>query len=40
VRRLRGKQTSLLTPLPYGQYIVIATVIMLLFSNQMRSALL
>ncbi|HYO88717.1 MAG TPA: prepilin peptidase [Candidatus Limnocylindrales bacterium] len=40
VRRLRGKHTSLLTPLPYGQYIVIATVIMLLFSNQMRSALL
>jgi prepilin signal peptidase PulO-like enzyme (type II secretory pathway) len=39
-RRIRGKQTSLLTPLPYGQYIVIATVIMLLFSNQMRSALL
>lgn len=40
VRRLRGKHTSLLTPLPYGQYIVIATIIMLLFSNQMRSALL
>ncbi len=40
VRRLRGKHTSLLTPLPYGQYIIIATAIMLLFSQQMRSALL
>ncbi len=40
VRRLRGKHTAMFTPLPYGQYIVIATVIMLLFSQQMRSALL
>lgn len=40
VRRLRGKHTAMFTPLPYGQYIVIATVIMLLFSQQMRSVLL
>ena len=40
VRRIRGKHVSAFTPLPYGQYIVIATVIMLLFSEQMRSALL
>ena len=40
VRRMRGKHVSAFTPLPYGQYIVIATVIMLLFSEQMRSAFL
>jgi leader peptidase (prepilin peptidase)/N-methyltransferase len=40
VRRMRGKHVSAFTPLPYGQYIVIATVLMLLFSEQMRSALL
>ncbi len=39
-RRIRGKHVSAFTPLPYGQYIVIATVLMLLFSEQMRSALL
>jgi leader peptidase (prepilin peptidase)/N-methyltransferase len=39
-RRVRGKHVSAFTPLPYGQYIVIATVLMLLFAEQMRSALL
>ena len=39
-RRIRGKHVSAFTPLPYGQYIVIATVLMLLFAEQMRSALL
>ena len=39
-RRIRGKHVSAFTPLPYGQYIVIATILMLLFAEQMRSALL
>ena len=40
VRRIRGKHVSAFTPLPYGQYIVIATIILILFSDQIRSALL
>jgi len=33
-RWLTGNRYSLFTPLPYGQYIIIATVIMLLFSTE------
>lgn len=33
-RWLTGNRYSLFTPLPYGQYIVIATIIMLLFSPE------
>lgn len=32
-RWLTGNRYSLFTPLPYGQYIVVATIIMLLFSS-------
>lgn len=32
VRQILGKRYSVFTPLPYGQYIVIATVIMMLYS--------
>jgi prepilin signal peptidase PulO-like enzyme (type II secretory pathway) len=35
-RRLAGGNYSLFTPLPYGPYIVAGTVIMLLFSSQVR----
>ncbi len=38
-RWLTGNRYSLFTPLPYGQYIVIATVIMLLFSPEVTSFL-
>ncbi len=34
VRRLAGKHYSMFTPLPYGQYIIIGTVILLLFANE------
>lgn len=33
-RWLKGNRGSLFTPLPYGQYIVVATIIMLLFSTE------
>lgn len=39
VRRLAGRHYSLFTPLPYGQYIVIATVLMLLFSTEVTAIL-
>lgn len=38
-RWLTGNRYSLFTPLPYGQYIVIATVIMLLFSPEVSNFL-
>jgi prepilin signal peptidase PulO-like enzyme (type II secretory pathway) len=34
IRRLAGRHYSLFTPLPYGQYIIIATIIMLLFAPE------
>jgi prepilin signal peptidase PulO-like enzyme (type II secretory pathway) len=34
VRRIAGRHYSLFTPLPYGQYIVIATVVMMLFAPE------
>ncbi len=37
VRRLAGRHYSLFTPLPYGQYIVIATVVMLLFAPEIAA---
>lgn len=39
VRRLAGRHYKLFTPLPYGQYIVIATVLMLLFSPEVTRVL-
>ncbi len=39
-RWLTGNRYSLFTPLPYGQYIVIATIIMLLFSTEVTRFLL
>lgn len=39
-RWLTGNRYSLFTPLPYGQYIVIATIIMLLFSTEVTHVLL
>ncbi len=39
-RWLTGNRYSLFTPLPYGQYIVIATIIMLLFSTEVTQVLL
>ncbi|MEP7290393.1 MAG: A24 family peptidase [Chloroflexota bacterium] len=38
-RWLTGNRYSLFTPLPYGQYIVIATILMLLFSPEVTSLL-
>jgi prepilin signal peptidase PulO-like enzyme (type II secretory pathway) len=38
-RWLTGNRYSLFTPLPYGQYIIIATVIMLLFSAEVTQFL-
>lgn len=38
-RWLTGNRYSLFTPLPYGQYIIIATVMMLLFSPEVTSFL-
>lgn len=35
-KRLSGKGYSLITALPYGPYIVLGTIIMLLFSQQVR----
>jgi prepilin signal peptidase PulO-like enzyme (type II secretory pathway) len=37
IRRLAGRHYSLFTPLPYGQYIIIATIIMLLFAPEVIS---
>lgn len=39
-QRLRGGQGGMLTPLPYGPYIVIGTVVMLLFSDVVRDFLI
>lgn len=39
VRRLAGRHYKLFTPLPYGQYIIIATVLMLLFSPEVTAVL-
>lgn len=39
VRRLAGRHYSLFTPLPYGQYIIIATIMMLLFATEISSFL-
>lgn len=39
VRRLAGRHYSMFTPLPYGQYIVFATVIMLLFAIEISKIL-
>jgi prepilin signal peptidase PulO-like enzyme (type II secretory pathway) len=39
VRALVRKRYTLFTPLPYGQYIVIATVLMLLFANEIGTSL-
>lgn len=39
VRRLAGRHYSLFTPLPYGQYIIIATALMLLFAPEITSFL-
>ena len=39
-RRVVGRRYSLFTPLPYGQYIIIATVLMLLFSTEIAALLL
>ncbi len=39
VRRLAGRHYSLFTPLPYGQYIVIATILMLLFAPEIAGLL-
>jgi leader peptidase (prepilin peptidase) / N-methyltransferase len=39
VRQLAGRHYSVFTPLPYGQYIVIATIIMLLFAPQVTELL-
>ncbi len=38
-RRMAGRHYALFTPLPYGQYIVIATVLMLLFSTEVTAIL-
>jgi prepilin signal peptidase PulO-like enzyme (type II secretory pathway) len=38
-RWLTGNRYALFTPLPYGQYIVIATVLMLLFSTEITTFL-
>lgn len=38
VRRMSGRY-NLFTPLPYGPYIVVGTLIMLLFSNEVRNFL-
>jgi prepilin signal peptidase PulO-like enzyme (type II secretory pathway) len=38
VRRLSGRY-NLFTPLPYGPYIVVGTLIMLLFSDEVRAVL-
>lgn len=38
-RRLAGRHYSMFTPLPYGQYIVFATVIMLLFAIEISKLL-
>jgi prepilin signal peptidase PulO-like enzyme (type II secretory pathway) len=35
-RRLAGRATSMFTALPYGPYIVLGTLIMLLFSDEVR----
>ncbi len=40
VRRLAGRHYTLFTPLPYGQYIVIATLLLLLFTPEIRGLLL
>ena len=39
VRRLAGRHYKLFTPLPYGQYIIIATALMLLFSPEVTAIL-
>jgi prepilin signal peptidase PulO-like enzyme (type II secretory pathway) len=38
-RWLTGNRYALFTPLPYGQYIIAATVIMLLFSTEVTQFL-
>jgi prepilin signal peptidase PulO-like enzyme (type II secretory pathway) len=38
-RWLTGNRYSLFTPLPYGQYIIAATVLMLLFSTEITTFL-
>lgn len=39
VRNLVGKRYTMFTPLPYGQYIIIGTVMMLLFANEVGGTL-
>lgn len=39
IRSLAGQRSSLLTALPYGPYIVLGTLIMMLFSAQVRQIL-
>jgi leader peptidase (prepilin peptidase)/N-methyltransferase len=39
VRRLAGRHYSLFTPLPYGQYIIVATILMLLFAPELTQFL-
>lgn len=36
-RRITGRHTSLFTPLPYGQYIIIATIIMMLYASNVAN---
>lgn len=39
VRRLAGRHYSVFTPLPYGQYIIVAAVVMLLFAPEVTQLL-
>lgn len=40
VRRLAGSKYNMFTPLPYGQYIIIGTILMLLFASEISQYLI